>query len=235
MVCGSPTPPPLLRMQLKIHAGESGRFVLDSKPLVVNENGYCDKVGFGDWKFCETRPEGHPEREACDYLVTGKAQDTGRWGPTWYYDNALCASVPGACGNHGGNQFLAIAKDEGEYRACAAAGWPLASNGTRCAARSRFSSGPDDAQRPRSRARIDFGRGHWHRFSGGTPRRACSTCAPQPAHVGFPHCVQRTWWHISPPPRPRTTTAECGRRGHPRLARGAAARGTLPPCPRRLR
>ena len=132
MVCSSPTPPPLLRMHIKVHAGEPGRYVVDSKPLVVNENGYCDKVGFGDWKFCETRPEGHPEREACDYLVTGKAQDTGRWGPTWYHDNDLCASVPGVCGNHGGNQFLAIAKDKGEYRACAAQGWPLASNGTRC-------------------------------------------------------------------------------------------------------
>jgi hypothetical protein len=132
MVCGSPAPPPLLRMHLKIHAGETGRLVLDSKPLVVNESGYCDKVGFGDWKFCETRPEGHPEREACDYLVTGKAQDTGRWGPTWYFGDTLCASLPGVCGNHGGNQFLAIAKDKGEYRACAAEGWPLASNGTRC-------------------------------------------------------------------------------------------------------
>ena len=107
MVC-SPTPPPLLRMSVKVHAGDSSRYVLDSKPLVVNENGYCDRVGFGNWKFCETRPEGHPEREACDYLVTGKAQDTGRWGPTWYYGDALCASLPGTCGNHGGNQSLAI-------------------------------------------------------------------------------------------------------------------------------
>lgn len=132
MVCSSPTPPPLLRMHIKVHAGEPGRYVVDSKPLVVNENGYCDKVGFGDWKFCETRPEGHPEREACDYLVTGKAQDTGRWGPTWYFGDTLCASLPGSCANHGGNQFLAIAKDEGTYRACAAEGWPVASNGTRC-------------------------------------------------------------------------------------------------------
>ena len=83
-------------MSLKVHAGEPGRYVLDSKPLVVNENGYCDKVGFGDWKFCETRPEGHPEREACDYLVTGKAR-TGRWGPSWYHDNDLCVSVPEPC------------------------------------------------------------------------------------------------------------------------------------------
>jgi hypothetical protein len=132
MVCGNPTPPPLLRMHLKIHGGESGRLVLDSKPLVVNENGFCDKVGFGDWKFCETRPEGHPERVACDYLVTGRAQDTGRWGPTWYFDDTLCASLPGVCANHSTNQFLAIAKDKGEYQACAAEGWPVASNGTRC-------------------------------------------------------------------------------------------------------
>jgi hypothetical protein len=132
MVCGSPTPPPLLRMSLKIHAGEPGRLILDSKPLVANEDGYCDKVGFGDWKFCETRAEGHPEREACDYLVTGRASDTGRWGPTWYHDNDVCSAVPGVCVNHGSNQFLAVAKDKGEYRACAAAGWPLAADGSRC-------------------------------------------------------------------------------------------------------
>jgi hypothetical protein len=133
MVC-SPTPPPLYRMSVKVHAGESGRWILDSKPLVVSEDGYCDKMGFGDWKFCETRPEGHPQREACDYLVTGKASDTGRWGPNWYHDNDICSTVPGVCVNHGSNQFLAVAKDTGEYRACAAEGWPLAANGTRCGA-----------------------------------------------------------------------------------------------------
>ena len=46
-----------------------------------------------------------------NYLVTGKAQDTGRWGPTWYFGDTLCASLPGSCANHGGNQFLAIAND----------------------------------------------------------------------------------------------------------------------------
>jgi hypothetical protein len=132
MVCSSPTPPPLLRMSLKIHGGEAGRLVLDSKPLVANENGYCDKVGFGDWKFCETRAEGDPEREACDYLVTGRATDTGRWGPTWYHDYDICASIPDLCVNHGSNQFLVVAKGNGEYRACAAEGWPLAADGARC-------------------------------------------------------------------------------------------------------
>ena len=132
MVCSSPTPPPLLRMHLKVHAREGERIVLDSKPLVANVDGYCDKVGFGDWSFCETRPEGHPERVACDYLVTGKAEDTGRWGPTWFYGNDLCAYFPDKCANHPTEQFMAIAKSTGTYEACAADNWPVAANGTRC-------------------------------------------------------------------------------------------------------
>jgi hypothetical protein len=131
MTC-SPTPPPILRMHVKVHDDSGGRKVLDSKPLVENLDHYCDKVGFGDWKFCDTRPEGHPERVAYDYLVTGKAEDTGRWGPTWFYGKDLCAYFPGDCANHPTEQFMAIAKSKGTYEACAADGWPVASNGTRC-------------------------------------------------------------------------------------------------------
>jgi hypothetical protein len=131
MTC-NPTPPPILRMHLKIHDDSGDRKVLDSKPLVANVDHYCDRVGFGDWKFCETRPEGHPERVACDYLVTGKAEDTGRWGPTWFYGKDLCSYFPSDCNNHPTVQFMAIAKSKGTYEACAAGGWPVASNGTRC-------------------------------------------------------------------------------------------------------
>jgi len=131
MTC-SPTPPPILRMHLKVHDDSGGRKVLDSKPLVANVDDYCDRVGFGDWKFCETRPEGHPERVACDYLVTGKAEDTGRWGPTWFYGQDLCGYFPNDCANHPTEQFMAIAKSKGTYEACAAEDWPVASNGTRC-------------------------------------------------------------------------------------------------------
>ena len=131
MVC-SPTPPPLLRMHVKVHDDSGERKVLDSKPLVVNVDDYCDRMGFGSWKFCETRPEGHAERVACDYLVTGKAEDTGRWGPTWFYGSDLCAYSPADCANHPSEQFMAIAKSKGTYEACAAEGWPVASNGTRC-------------------------------------------------------------------------------------------------------
>jgi hypothetical protein len=126
------TPPPLLRMHLKVHDNSGDRKVLDSKPLVVNVDKYCERVGFGDWKFCETRPEGHAERVACDYLVTGKAEDTGRWGPTWFYGNDLCSYFPDKCANHATEQFLAVAKAKGTYEACATDGWPVASNGTRC-------------------------------------------------------------------------------------------------------
>jgi hypothetical protein len=131
MTC-NPTPPPILRMHLKIHDDSGGRKVLDSKPLVENVDHYCDKVGFGDWKFCETRPEGHPERVACDYLVTGKAEDTGRWGPTWFYGKDLCSYFPNDCANHPTEQFMAVAKSKGTYEACAADSWPVASNGTHC-------------------------------------------------------------------------------------------------------
>ena len=131
MVC-NPTPPPILRMYVKVHSQDGGRVVLDSKPLVENVDHYCDRVGFGDWKYCDTRPEGDPQRVACDYLVTGKAEDTGRWGPTWFYGNDLCAYFPDSCANHPSEQFMSIAKTKGTFEACAAEGWPVASNGTLC-------------------------------------------------------------------------------------------------------
>ncbi len=131
MTC-DPTPPPIHEMRVKIHDDSGSRKVLDSKPLVENVDHYCDRVGFGDWKFCDTRPEGDPQRVACDYLVTGKAEDTGRWGPTWYYGSDLCSYSPDGCANHPTEQFMAIAKAKGTFEACASESWPVASNGTRC-------------------------------------------------------------------------------------------------------
>jgi hypothetical protein len=133
-VCSSPTPPPILRMQVKIHAQEGTRIVLDSKPVVPNVDHYCDKVGFGDWKFCDTRPEGNPERPACDYLAVGRAQDTGRWGPTWYYGDALCGADITKCANHPTEQFMAIAKAAGTYQVCSSPDRPVDPDGYRCAA-----------------------------------------------------------------------------------------------------
>jgi hypothetical protein len=130
MTC-SPTPPPLLRMQLSVFQPHGDGVLLDSKPLVPNVDHYCDRVGFGDWKFCETRPEGHPERVACDYLATGKA-DTGRWGPTWIGEGKPCGAEFSLCALHPDNQFLAVAKGKGEFKACASELAPVAANGDRC-------------------------------------------------------------------------------------------------------
>jgi hypothetical protein len=136
MVC-DPTPPPLLG----INAGkwrprsESG-WILDSNPIVPNVDHYCARVGFGEWRFCNTRPEGDEQRIACDYLAVGIASDTGRWGPTWTIDGKPCDGQ-GNCLNHSENQFKAIGKGPGYYEACAS---PLAKvytgddpyPGTRC-------------------------------------------------------------------------------------------------------
>ena len=130
MVC-NPTPPPMLRMQLKVHSIENGHVVLDSKPQVPNVDHYCDRVGFGNWKFCDTRIEGDPQRVACDYMAVGIAVDTGRWGPTWYYGDKLCSESP-QCANHPTEQFLARAKNSGTFIACAADDRPVAANGSRC-------------------------------------------------------------------------------------------------------
>ncbi len=132
MVC-DPTPPPLHRFHAKVHSRDNaGRLVLDSKPIVVNVDGYCDRVGFGDWKYCDTRPEGHPQRAACDYLVAGRAPETGRWGPSWTFGGQPCSSATGSCANHSTNQFMTIAKANGTYVACASDDWPVAASGTRC-------------------------------------------------------------------------------------------------------
>jgi hypothetical protein len=134
MTC-NPTPPPLYGFKVKFHDDTPGRAVLDSKPLVLNVDGYCAKVGSGGetQKFCDTRPEGSLERTACDYLATGKAADTGRWGPTWTWDGKPCDGANfTSCANHQTNQFMAIAKAPGRFEACVAADIPIAPDGSSC-------------------------------------------------------------------------------------------------------
>lgn len=130
-----PTPPPLHAMAVKIQSVviPGSRWLLDSKPLVENIDNYCQRVGAGNGKYCETRLEGDLQREACDALAVGKAKDTGRYGPTWYYNNKPCipAGDPSSgCINYETNQFLAVAKGAGNYQACAADDVPAL--GDRC-------------------------------------------------------------------------------------------------------
>ncbi len=134
MVC-DPTPPPLYGIKVSVHDNSGSRIILDSKPLVMNVGGYCAKVGTGGatQKFCDTRLEGTEQRTACDFLMTGIAPDTGRWGPTWTWDGKPCDGDNfTSCANHQTNQFMAIAKTKGTYLACASSEVPVATDGTRC-------------------------------------------------------------------------------------------------------
>jgi hypothetical protein len=132
MVC-DPTPPPLYGIKVGAQAGNSDRTRLDSKPLVVNVDNYCERVLGVSGKFCDTRLEGNDQRVACDYLAVGKALDTGRWGPTWYYNGQLCDGANFAnCANHATDQFLVAAKSPGRFEACANPSVPVHPDGSRC-------------------------------------------------------------------------------------------------------
>ena len=133
----NPTPPPLYGIHMKIHDDSGFRKILDSRPFVNNAGSnpsYCELAGFLNVPFCFTRTEGGDlQMFACDAMAVGRALDTGRWGPTWYYNGKPCDAVgdttPG-CRNHPDNQFLVIAKGPGEYAACANPSVPIV--GDRC-------------------------------------------------------------------------------------------------------
>jgi len=120
--CGPPTPPPLARIQVGVLIYGAGRLVLDSTPLVGPNRDYCQQIGFTDGRqFCPARPEGNPERGACEAGLVGRASDTGRIGPTWLANGAPCGSSsnPPFCQNHPDNQYLVFAYGSGTFKACA--------------------------------------------------------------------------------------------------------------------
>jgi hypothetical protein len=119
--CGSPLPPPLARFNVKVHIKGAASTVLDSTPL-VDDAAYCAKVGFPDRSVCPVRPEGNPQRAACELYIVGRAADTGRPGPTWYHGSSLCKGGASGCDNHSDNQYLLVVYTGGNYRACAQSG-----------------------------------------------------------------------------------------------------------------
>lgn len=127
-----PAPPPLSRINVKVHNDQGEKKVIDSAPNVCSG-------GEGFEKFCETlmndpsrrccppRVEGTPQRTACDELLMGRAADTGRAGPTWKMNGKPCvdgssSAVP-RCVNHPDNQFLLFIYGKGTVEACAANGF----------------------------------------------------------------------------------------------------------------
>jgi len=118
--CGRPQPPELTRLKVKIHLKGPRMATLDSTPLVGPDAGYCAKIGFTDGRsFCPVRPEGAPDREACEAKVVGRAEDTGRPGPTWTREGHYCKGESSGCENNPDNQYLLWAYEGGSYQACA--------------------------------------------------------------------------------------------------------------------
>jgi hypothetical protein len=127
-------------MKVKVQVDSGFRKQMDSNPVVENTgrgtaDSYCGKVGFDSRAlFCEVRQEGNPQRPPCDALVVGRASDTGRYGPTWEMNDKACQPAGDAqsegCTNHPSNQFLAIARGDGQVLACASSEWPA--TGARC-------------------------------------------------------------------------------------------------------
>jgi hypothetical protein len=114
--CGEPLPGPILTINMKIHHARAARWTLDSTPLVGGWE-YCREIGFTDNRSrCPVRPEGHPERKACEEWAVGYAEDTGREGPTWFRDNKYCDGIE--CENHEHNQYMVYAHSSGTYKAC---------------------------------------------------------------------------------------------------------------------
>ncbi len=125
-----PEPPPLARMNVKVHSDQGQKKVLDSAPIVCSGGeypGFCEKMmNDPNRRCCPVRPEGHPQRGSCETLVMGRARDSGRVGPTWTLNGKSC--VPGdstavpRCVNHPENQYLLYAFGPGRYTACSEGG-----------------------------------------------------------------------------------------------------------------
>jgi hypothetical protein len=117
--CGSPLPPELSALKVKVHLRGTESWTLDSTPLVGPDAAYCAKIGFTDGRsVCSVRPEGNPEREACELYVTGRAADTGRPGPTWTFGGRFCTGRSSGCENSAENQYQLRVFQGGVFKAC---------------------------------------------------------------------------------------------------------------------
>jgi hypothetical protein len=118
--CGKPYPPPISRITAKIHSKGKEYYTLDSTPMIGPNLAYCREIGFTDGRsICPVRPEGSPERAACEAWRVGNAKDTGRPGPTWTLNGHYCTGPASGCQNSPDNQYQLLAYLGGTYIACA--------------------------------------------------------------------------------------------------------------------
>ena len=102
-----PPPPPVRKINLKIHGGNGSRVLVDSTPTTCSNRaeGYCQTV-MGDQNrgCCPMRPEGDPMRGICEAAVMGP-------GPKWDY-----AGTGGLIPHD--NPYMVFATGVGTVRAC---------------------------------------------------------------------------------------------------------------------
>lgn len=118
--CGQPYPPRISRVIVKLHIQTPDYWTLDSTAQVGPDFNYCREIGFTDGRsWCPVRPEGHPERLACEAWAVGKAEDTGRFGPTWSREGeSWCTGPESGCMQHPDNQSQLNVIAGGWYNAC---------------------------------------------------------------------------------------------------------------------
>ncbi len=124
--CGEPYPPPISRLNVKIHLKDKDYWTIDSTPLVGPAAEYCRAVGFTDGRaICPLRPEGTADRVACEEWRAGTDKDTGKPGPTWSHIEyetgkvSACGNAPDApCDDHPNGRFTVKAFRGGVYRVC---------------------------------------------------------------------------------------------------------------------
>ncbi len=121
--CGQPLPPAISTFNVKVHIRGAEAWILDSTPIVGPDLEYCKSIGFTDGRsYCPVRPEGNPQRSACELYAVGRAKDTNKPGPTWYLNGGFCTGRASGCENNGDNQYQLNTFVSGTFQACAASG-----------------------------------------------------------------------------------------------------------------
>ncbi len=121
--CGQPYPPTITRIPVKVHLKDQDYWTLDTTPLVGPDGAYCAAIGFTDGRlFCPIRPEGAPDRAACEDWRIGIAKDTGQPGPNWTFTPPggtpiYCTGPASGC-EHNENPYQMRAYKGGLYRVC---------------------------------------------------------------------------------------------------------------------
>ena len=124
MKCSEPTPPPILRLNVKIHGYEETGIVFDSKPDRAQRRRLLRQGGLRRLEVLR-HAAGRPPRARGLRLPRHRRARSrpDRWGPTWFYDDKpLRAPIPTTVrATTRASSSWRSAKAKGTYEACAAA------------------------------------------------------------------------------------------------------------------